>query len=609
MTAADFAELVGHAKRHGKEWSAHCPAHEDDRASLSFRDGVKGLVLTCHRGCSHDAICLALKIPVASLFFHQNGGGPLPADRRIVAVYDYQDLAGAALFQVVRTADKDFWQRRPTLGGAWVNGLGDVARVLYHLPEIQGQPEVFIVEGEKDVDRLRAAGLVATCNPMGAGKWTDVHTQQIVAARVARVVVIGDNDRAGQAHATAVVTALAASGPDVRLLQLPGLPPVREKHGEDVSDWLDQGHTVAELQEVVMRTPVVAGPTPAPAAEDPAPLGVGLGTFLAQTFADAPPLIQGLLSADGNGWIAGEEKLGKTFFALEEALALSLGQPVAGRFPVPERRRVMFIEEEDPPRRAHVRTRALLRGRGLDPEDAALRAELDGWFRIEVWSGFTLDDPAWIARLDATCATFKPAVCYLDVLRKLTTKDLNKADQAGALLATLDDLRRRHGVIFRVLHHYRKSQGFRVSRGSQEIGGSFVLGAWGECSLFFEPIGRKQGGGCRVDVQVKDGPPVPSFRLQFYAEGPAHAPTLVRLTAEDEAEDTSADDVLLQAIGTAPKTDALVGRPGVLIATLITMMKKSDKTIRRALKRLVSAKLIEVSGQAGKGADLYGIPE
>jgi len=335
-------------------------------------------------------------------------------------------------------------------------------------------------------------------------------------------------------------------------------------------------------------------------------LGEGLGVFLSRAFEDAVPLVEGLLTSDGNGWIAGEEKLGKTYFALEEALAMSLGQPVAGRFRVPARHRVLFIEEEDPPRRAHVRLAALLRGRGLNPDDGFFRDELDDWFKIEVWSGFTLDEQKWIERLDATCTAFRPAVVYLDVLRKLTQKDLNKAAEAGAILSTLDQLRRRHGVIFRVLHHYRKSQGFRVARGSQEMGGSFVLGAWGECSLFFEPLGRKQSG-CRVDVQVKDGPPVPSFKLAWYAEGPKHAPTLVRLTAEDQAEDTSADDVLLQAVEMAPKTEAMVGLAGVSVLTLTMLRKQSDKTIRRGLKRLLEAKLVTVCGAAPKGKDLYAV--
>ena len=32
---------------------------------------------------------------------------------------------------------------------------------------------IFVVEGEKDVDNLRALGIPATCNAGGAGKWRE----------------------------------------------------------------------------------------------------------------------------------------------------------------------------------------------------------------------------------------------------------------------------------------------------------------------------------------------------------------------------------------------------------------------------------------------------
>src|SRR5207247_333582 len=84
-------------------------------------------------------------------------------------------------------------------------------------------------------------------------------------------------------------------------------------------------------------------------------LGIGLGHFLAQAFPPTESYIDGLLSSEGSGWIVGEEKLGKTFYALDEALCLALGLEVCGRFTVPVRRRVLFIEEEDGPRRTHRR--------------------------------------------------------------------------------------------------------------------------------------------------------------------------------------------------------------------------------------------------------------
>jgi hypothetical protein len=68
-----------------------------------------------------------------------------------------------------------------------------------------------------------------------------------------------------------------------------------------------------------------------------------------------------------------------------------------------------------------------------------------------------------------------------------------------------------------------------MGRGSQELGGSFVLGAWAEQSIFLEPVGRK-GGGTSFDVQLKDAAAPTTLRLRFEAEGPAQEPWLIRLT-------------------------------------------------------------------------------
>lgn len=83
---------------------------------------------------------------------------------QIVATYDYVDEAGRLLFQVLRrAAPKAFLQRRPDpkRPGEWIWKLEDTPRVLYRLPDLcagvaKGDP-VFVVEGEKDADRLHAS--------------------------------------------------------------------------------------------------------------------------------------------------------------------------------------------------------------------------------------------------------------------------------------------------------------------------------------------------------------------------------------------------------------------------------------------------------------------
>jgi len=62
-----------------------------------------------------------------------------------------------------------------------------------------------------------------------------------------------------------------------------------------------------------------------------------------------------------------------------------------------------------------------------------------------------------------------------------------------------------------------------------------------------------------------------------------------------------------QTIASLPNTEALAGSPGVLRTAVIAALKKSDKTIRRAIGRLQDAGRILVVGNATRRAVLYAV--
>lgn len=258
MTATEFSRLVKRARRRsdGKWWDACCPAHDDRKASLSFRDGDHRLILKCQAGCEEAAILVSLRLTVADL------ARSAPTDRaRIVAEYDYRDADGALGYQVVRFDPKGFRQRRPDGAGGWIWNLDGVARVLYRLFELAGAERVYAAEGEKDVEALHALGLVATCNTGGAGKWRASDTAALLKAGVLEVVVLPDHDNTGEAHAVKVAASCLGAGLNVRIVRLPNLA----AHG-DVSDWLAAGGTREALEALVVATAPEssAPPTPAP---------------------------------------------------------------------------------------------------------------------------------------------------------------------------------------------------------------------------------------------------------------------------------------------------------------------------------------------------------
>lgn len=229
-----------------ERWEARCPAHEDRKASLSVGLGSEGRVLLkCHAGCATEDVVKALQLAPGALFEASEGERP---KARVVASYGYRDEAGTLLYEVCRFEPKDFRQRKPAPGGGYEWKLGDVRRVLYRLPELIASKRtepVFVVEGEKDADRLAAMGLVATTNVGGAGpgKWKDEYTK---ALRGRSVVVIPDNDQPGDEHAAAVAKALEGQAAAVHVLRLPGLPAKG-----DVSDWIVAGGTAAKLRAMV----------------------------------------------------------------------------------------------------------------------------------------------------------------------------------------------------------------------------------------------------------------------------------------------------------------------------------------------------------------------
>lgn len=258
-------------QRAGKGWLAFCPAHDDQhKRSLSVGVGDDGrTLLKCHaHGCLPEQITAAVGMTLADL---APPGGHHPREpRREVATYDYRDERGQLLFQVVRYEPKEFRCRRPDGRGGWIWNLDGVRVVPYRLPTLAGARRVYIAEGENDCGKLTAPGLTATTNHGGAGKWRPEHTAALVAAAVPEVVVLRDNDRPGAAHQAAVARACAAAGLCVKVLELPGLPPLRDKHGEDVSDWLAASHTGAELEALADAGPVF---TPTPNAAGPADAG------------------------------------------------------------------------------------------------------------------------------------------------------------------------------------------------------------------------------------------------------------------------------------------------------------------------------------------------
>jgi len=254
----------GSAQAYGK-----CPLHEDHVSSLSV-NLITGL-WSCHAGCgcgNVTTLSRRLGVPApSSTGLEPVGVAPPPhqrppvrkshaptiiQNRKVVRSYIYENQHSRPLFRVLRYTPKGFSQQH-WVNGQWLPGRGNVQRVPYRLPEIsKTNRAIFLVEGEKDVERLESISLVATTVPMGANSWDAGFA---VYFKSKRVVVIPDNDEPGKAFAKKAAADLVAAGATVKIVEIPYLA---EKG--DVSDYLDIKENSREsLLNLVRSAPEIKG--------------------------------------------------------------------------------------------------------------------------------------------------------------------------------------------------------------------------------------------------------------------------------------------------------------------------------------------------------------
>lgn len=241
----------------GTERRGPCPLHQGKRDSFAINPQTGEWY--CHSDCGRGGSLIGFEMEVGGKAFGEAAAdarsivGRIEPQRKgpIINEYDYVDEEGKRLFQCVRHEPKGFSQRRPNGRGGWIWNIQGVRRVLFRLPSLKDATDVLLVEGEKDALNLVKLGFVATCNPMGAGKWRPEYNDQLAEKNV---VIFPDNDAAGEDHVGKVTQSLVGKATSVRIARVPV--------GKDVSDWIAAGATRDDIQsaiEAAVSSPQIIG--------------------------------------------------------------------------------------------------------------------------------------------------------------------------------------------------------------------------------------------------------------------------------------------------------------------------------------------------------------
>ena len=270
-----LARLRGVREVRQGAYEAFCPACETDRDGKANRhlylsiDAGK-VLFNCQHRCDQKAIQKAIGLPWNAYFAsgsftprrtYPKAEPMAQSPRTHIAIHRYEKPDGSDLHWVHRYASKPkCLYCRPGTNGQKEWNLNGVPYVPFNVRAVLATGPntwVWVAEGEKNAEDLIKLGLVGTTNRGGAKKWRSEYDEYFKDKRVA---ILGDYDKPGQEHVRNVARHLHAVAQEVRVIDLPGImlepDDIPDHDGKDVSDWLDDGHTVDELLELVQQAPV-----------------------------------------------------------------------------------------------------------------------------------------------------------------------------------------------------------------------------------------------------------------------------------------------------------------------------------------------------------------
>ena len=229
-------------------------------------------------------------------------------------------------------------------------------------------------------------------------------------------------------------------------------------------------------------------------------------------------LVDTLWSEQGVGIVGGEPKCGKSFLALDLAVAVAAGVPCLGHFAAAVAGPVLLFCAEDAAHIVRQRLEGICRAAGAAFETLDI-AVID----IPV---LRLDHEQDRTRLLATVERVRPRLLVLDPLVRLHGIDENAAGEVAPILGFLRSIQRRCATAVLLVHHARKSA---ASRPGQALRGTSELHAWGDSNLYLRRRDRKilmtvehraAAGLQDIEVALADNGPALRLAAQTAAENP-----------------------------------------------------------------------------------------
>jgi hypothetical protein len=478
VSARRLAKLLVANRTNEDKWIARCPAHDDQKPSLSIAEGHSGRCLVhCFAGCTPEAVFAALQEqynvrPKGSAAHRQLvNAAPLLVSYLPVYPFDEEDLA-TLLEQITEKGGKSYRYRDES--GSHVLFVharfkdGDGKRFLpyysngqkierrwphtvppYRLNHLTAQKHlpVLIVEGEKTAlaaqKRFPTTYVVITW----AGGSDAVNRTDWRAVVGRDVVIWPDNDDAGKRAAAALVAQCRANAAkSVRVVDVPSAFPANW----DLADPLPKGYSRRTLTRLLL------------SATAPQPTSGGDAVDLLDKQLPEPDEILPGIVPEGLTLLVGKAKSRKSFFALRLSVAVVSGGSFLGVNA--KKGSVLYVSFEDSERTIQGRLRTMAAGtklpRGLHIE-----------YRVPRYNEGGKEE------LCALIRALKPRLVVLDTIKWFTrpaARGTNQYDSDHAAFAEVSQIAKEHGISILGVHHTRKA--IAIDRLDETSGSTAVIG-------------------------------------------------------------------------------------------------------------------------------------
>lgn len=506
----------------GNGYTSRCPAHDDRKNSLAVSEGESGkLLLKCFSGCSFQTIITALGIATNG---NGNGNGRTP---KIEAIYDYTDETGNLLYQCVRFEGKDFGWRQFDAKGKEVWNLKGVRRVPYQLPKLVKLPtdaDFVMTEGEKDADTLAAHGMTATNHK----NW-QAEFDHLLKGR--NTIIFQDHDRAGVQYAENAAKAISQVAEAIKIVDCFADETLPDKHGKDVSDYL-QTHSFDALLELVRNTPNWEPNNNVGSSGKRNEAGLKVVCLSDVVAEEIVWLWKPYIPVGAFTIVEGIEGLGKSWVGCCLACAVADGKslPFDDGGPI-EPGNVLMLSAEDS------------LSYTVKPRLVSMSANLKRIFALD--DLFSFSDLKDLIKFEAVVAEYQPRLVIIDPIFSYTGgKNLNQESDSRPIAAKIIEIAKKFNCAIIGVRHIGKAKG----NGDARAAGLGSI-AWRASARSVLLVGKDEETGEKAICQTKNNLAEESkiavgFRISndgFFWNAEPSRLTKERMLAQPKDDETKAD--------------------------------------------------------------------